>query len=48
MARTLLYDPGMVGLPSVLVGTPKSRVCARGASAPVRARPHTLGRVGDG
>ena len=25
MARTLLYDPGMVGLPSVLVRTPKAR-----------------------
>ena len=25
MARTLLYDPGMVGLPNVLVRTPKAR-----------------------
>ena len=38
MARTLLYDPGMVGLPSVLVRTPKARRRAR------REAPAHLGR----
>ena len=37
MPRTLLYDPGMVGLPSVLVRTPVAP--ARKASRRARARP---------
>ena len=43
MARTLLYDPGMVGLPSVLVRPPKARArrarmrARRGAPAPWEA-----------
>ena len=38
MARTLLYDPGMVGLPSVLVRTTKARAISQGAR--VEARTH--------
>ena len=49
MARTLLYDPGMVGLPSVLVRTPKARArksrMRAGRGSPVAARPRTLGGV---
>ena len=41
MARTMLCDPGMVGLPSVLVRSPKAR--ARSA-----ARAHALGGSCDG
>ena len=41
MARTLLYDPGMVGLPSVLVRTLSARVAAReGAYASPSRRAH--------
>ena len=43
MARTLLYDPGMVGLPSVLVRTPKARVRVERVCEPVAARPRALG-----
>ena len=42
MARTLLYDPGMVGLPSVLVRTSKART--RKARRP--ARRAALARLG--
>ena len=45
MARTLLYDPGMVGLPSVLVRTPKARVRVRRVGPPGATRPHALGGV---
>ena len=44
MARTLLYDPGMVGLPSVLVPKPNARVrVARGRRAR-RRRPRGRAR----
>ena len=42
MPRTLLYDPGMVGLPSVLVRTPKART----RKARRRARRAALTRLG--
>ena len=41
MARTLLYDPGMVGLPSVLVGTPMERAPKARACRALYARAHT-------
>ena len=37
MPRTLLYDPGMVGLPSVLVRTPKARTRKARRRAPKAA-----------
>ena len=42
-ARTVLYDPGMVGLPSVLVPSSCARV--RPVGAPGAPRPRTLGGV---
>ena len=44
MARTLLYDPGMVGLPSVLVRAP-GRVRVRRVGPTGAPRPHALGGV---
>ena len=43
MARTLLYDPGMVGLPSVLVRSPKART-RKARRRARRAAPTRLGR----
>ncbi len=48
MARTLLYDPGMVGLPSVLVRTPKARVRVRRVGPPGATRPRAMGGSCDG
>ena len=48
MARTLLYDPGMVGLPSVFLRTPKARVRVRPVGAPGAPRPHALAGSNDG